>query len=634
MISPLQDGGKWRGIATHEGTRIHTHGRILCARRGAEKLTLVSLGFCSANKLLYSFAWKNGKAAGSSGALEELVTEGCDSDQVWAQIEFLQAGEIEELKNAVRGLVKEDVVLMGKEGDLDDDHEDGETDFDDEDDEEGVEGEDDMDESDDEAAEMAAKMRRKVRGGGDDFENEDEDEDMEDEDDDDEGDDDEEDAEDEESEWATKVGKKKRPRLEGEDGFFDLDDMERFVNQAEDDDGKKKGKKGGSKNKKLLAAGEGAADTVDFVVKGAGEDDMDGLYARNKKVCPFGIAYTNGAFTLLYERAGTKLQNKQLKKTKVDESRWIIFCDDEGVHGDKPYYEAKGDFETGWKSGWRAISGAAPVPNLDVRPAGEGANFEDDDDEEEEAWEGEDDYVDEDGDGDEDDEDDVDEDEEEEEDEDEESTRPRKKGKSGKNIKFEDFFDDIREEFEGEPEMAVVKNRKKGDGEDEAKPKKPTGGAKGPKGEFFASPTFTGSKDGYVYKKGDKGLGYYLDKVMGFVVEDDESEEEQSEEEEEEEKDAGTKSKFQQQQDKLAKQMQELEKKNLKSRDWSLMGEANAGKRASNSLLELPVEFDHATKLTPVVTQDMTQRYLPLLHARQNASKSARALLSSCMLAA
>jgi hypothetical protein len=37
-------------------------------------------------------------------------------------------------------------------------------------------------------------------------------------------------------------------------------------------------------------------------------------------VCTFGVAYTNGAYTLLWERAGTKLKNKQLKKNAVDQS--------------------------------------------------------------------------------------------------------------------------------------------------------------------------------------------------------------------------------------------------------------------------------------------------------------------------
>jgi U3 small nucleolar RNA-associated protein MPP10 len=59
---------------------------------------------------------------------------------------------------------------------------------------------------------------------------------------------------------------------------------------------------------------------------------------------------------------------------------------------------------------------------------------------------------------------------------------------------------------------------------------------------------------------------------------------------------------------KLSKQMQDLETKNLAVRDWTLMGEISSNKRPSNSLLDVQLEFDHATKLTPVVTQEMTER--------------------------
>ena len=157
-----------------------------------------------ANQLLYSYAWKHGASAASSGALEELVTEGCDSDQVWAQIELLQGREIQELKSTVGELMKNgggNVVLVD---DVDEDEdEDGDHDEDTDDFDEDEEDEDDMEgSSDEEAAEMAAKMRRRARG--DDFEDE-EDDDEEDEEDEEEDEDeeDDEDEDEEESEWAT-----------------------------------------------------------------------------------------------------------------------------------------------------------------------------------------------------------------------------------------------------------------------------------------------------------------------------------------------------------------------------------------------------------------------------------------------
>ena len=35
--------------------------------------------------------------------------------------------------------------------------------------------------------------------------------------------------------------------------------------------------------------------------------------------------------------------------------------------------------------------------------------------------------------------------------------------------------------------------------------------------DFIDSDSFKGKRDGYVFKKGEKGLGYYLDKVDTFI---------------------------------------------------------------------------------------------------------------------
>ena len=90
---------------------------------------------------------------------------------------------------------------------------------------------------------------------------------------------------------------------------------------------------------------ESNADAIEFVVAGCGTDDVEGVYRRNDKICKFGVAYSNGGFTLLFERGGTKLSNKDLVKTRIEKSRWILFNDANGVYGDEPYYEATGSFE-------------------------------------------------------------------------------------------------------------------------------------------------------------------------------------------------------------------------------------------------------------------------------------------------
>lgn len=115
-----------------------------------------------------------------------------------------------------------------------------------------------------------------------------------------------------------------------------------------------------------------------------------------------------------------------------------------------------------------------------------------------------------------------------------------------------------------------------------------------------------------MFKMGSSGLGYYIDEAMGYELgeesgDDDDDDDDEGVKEEEEETE-GKKSKYQMEQDKLRKQMDTLEQKNLSMRDWMLMGEIDSSKRPANSLLELPLDIDHATKLTPVVTRDMTER--------------------------
>jgi len=43
------------------------------------------------------------------------------------------------------------------------------------------------------------------------------------------------------------------------------------------------------------------------------------------------------SYTLLFERGGTQLSNKDLTKKKIEKSRWIFFSDDQGVYGNVPH---------------------------------------------------------------------------------------------------------------------------------------------------------------------------------------------------------------------------------------------------------------------------------------------------------
>ncbi|KAI9251118.1 U3 small nucleolar ribonucleoprotein complex, subunit Mpp10 [Helicostylum pulchrum] len=79
-----------------------------------------------------------------------------------------------------------------------------------------------------------------------------------------------------------------------------------------------------------------------------------------------------------------------------------------------------------------------------------------------------------------------------------------------------------------------------------------------------------------------------------------------AEEEDEEETDGKQKSTFQKQQERLAAQIEEYEEENVSDKHWTLRGEANAKIRPVNSLLEEDLEFEHANKPVPVITEEST----------------------------
>eukprot|EP00802_Teleaulax_amphioxeia_P014668 Tamp_14741.p1 GENE.Tamp_14741~~Tamp_14741.p1 ORF type:complete len:461 (-),score=157.96 Tamp_14741:222-1568(-) len=121
---------------------------------------------------------------------------------------------------------------------------------------------------------------------------------------------------------------------------------------------------------------------------------------------------------------------------------------------------------------------------------------------------------------------------------------------------------------------------------------------------FMPAETFEGSKEGFVFKMGEKGLGYYFDGP-----------------EEEEEADAGDEeaaasSRHARELARRAKEMGELEKANVQDKAWFLQGEVSSTKRPANSLLEVPLDFDHATKQVPVVTQELTDSLEEMIRQR------------------
>jgi len=65
-------------------------------------------------------------------------------------------------------------------------------------------------------------------------------------------------------------------------------------------------------------------------------------------------------------------------------------------------------------------------------------------------------------------------------------------------------------------------------------------------------------------------------------------------------------SKFEKRQQKIAEMVQELEEDSLGEKHWSLKGEASSKARPVNSLLEEDLEFEHASKTVPIITEEVT----------------------------
>ncbi|KAI8083748.1 U3 small nucleolar ribonucleoprotein complex, subunit Mpp10 [Thamnidium elegans] len=123
----------------------------------------------------------------------------------------------------------------------------------------------------------------------------------------------------------------------------------------------------------------------------------------------------------------------------------------------------------------------------------------------------------------------------------------------------------------------------------------------------------------------------YEEELVSSAEEEDEEEELESdgegvqasvrdlfgaEEDEEEEIDGKQKSTFQKQQERLAAQIEGYEEENVSDKHWTLRGEANAKIRPVNSLLEEDLEFEHANKPVPVITEESTNTLEEIIKKR------------------
>ncbi|RIA92789.1 U3 small nucleolar ribonucleo protein complex, subunit Mpp10 [Glomus cerebriforme] len=77
-----------------------------------------------------------------------------------------------------------------------------------------------------------------------------------------------------------------------------------------------------------------------------------------------------------------------------------------------------------------------------------------------------------------------------------------------------------------------------------------------------------------------------------------------------------SKSAFQKHQEKIKKQIEQLEIENIAEKDWTLVGEASSKDRPINSLLEEDLEFDHIVKPVPVITEEVTEKLEDIIKRR------------------
>ena len=144
--------------------------------------------------------------------------------------------------------------------------------------------------------------------------------------------------------------------------------------------------------------------------------------------------------------------------------------------------------------------------------------------------------------------------------------------------------------------------------------------------DFFGSEEQTRSKKPYTPKKKVEYEEELVDSEEGEEEEEEEDDEEIEldgpvrdlfgGENSEDEETGEEKSAYQKQQDRLAAQIEEFEDENIQDKHWTLRGEATAKARPVNSLLEEDLEFEHANKPVPVITEESTNTLEDMIKKR------------------
>ncbi|CAG8496873.1 2656_t:CDS:10 [Dentiscutata erythropus] len=82
------------------------------------------------------------------------------------------------------------------------------------------------------------------------------------------------------------------------------------------------------------------------------------------------------------------------------------------------------------------------------------------------------------------------------------------------------------------------------------------------------------------------------------------------------EEDEILKSSFDKKQERIQKQIEQLEMENAADKDWTLMGEVSGKHRPLNSLLEEDLKFDHIVKPVPIITEEVTMKLEDMIKQR------------------
>jgi hypothetical protein len=157
--------------------------------------------------------------------------------------------------------------------------------------------------------------------------------------------------------------------------------------------------------------------------------------------------------------------------------------------------------------------------------------------------------------------------------------------------------------------------------------------------EFMAAKAFAGARAGYVFKSGDLGVGYYRDGSADRTSKPRKKGAKTHWGVESDGEEGGIASASRGGVDgladsvhakatrKLSAKLSALEEAQVAEKPWQLAGEVSSSRRPVNSLLEAELDFDAATKLAPVITEEV--RLQTPFHTLR--SRSVAAMHAPCM---